>query len=171
MTGDILDPSAILALLPSLLPPSAKELGNGSDAIAVLVHSAMSAVGFRLIAVDDTSPAQHTAVNVLPEVWKANSPGHYTFRYRHDQSSLEYLVKISKLGNRTMINAIAVEAGPTVPFFRLLTKIDCLRATKPHHLTYLRMILFLLPFIRMSAAHLAHSLWSTASYPATALLT
>jgi proteasome inhibitor subunit 1 (PI31) len=111
MAGDILDPSAVIDRLPSLLPPSSKILATTSDAIAALVHTAMSTVDFRLIAVDDASPAQSTDKNVLFDEWNAHGPGGYTLRYRHDQSSLEFVLKLTKLGGRTLINAIAVEAG------------------------------------------------------------
>jgi proteasome inhibitor subunit 1 (PI31) len=111
MAGDILDPSAVIDRLPSLLPPSSKMLATTTDAIAALVHTAMSTVDFRLIAVDDASPAQSTHKNVLFDEWNAHGPGSYTFRYRHDQSSLEFVLKLTKLGGRTLINAIAVEAG------------------------------------------------------------
>jgi proteasome inhibitor subunit 1 (PI31) len=46
---------------------------------------------------------------VLPVEWNKNGPAHYSFKYRHDQSSLEFLITVSKLGMRTLINAIALE--------------------------------------------------------------
>ncbi|RDB22635.1 Proteasome inhibitor PI31 subunit [Hypsizygus marmoreus] len=110
MTNDILDPSALISLLPTLLPPSSKHLASPQDAIAALLHSIMSAVAFRLVAVDETSPSGSVLANVLPAEWNKNGPGNYTFRYRHDQSSLEFVLKVSKLGGRTLINAIAVES-------------------------------------------------------------
>jgi hypothetical protein len=109
MTGDVLDPSAIISLLPTLLPPLSKKLSSAHDGIAALLHSSMSALAFRLIAVDDSSPAQPIVGNVFPDEWNKHGPGNYTFRYRHDQSSLEFVVKFVKLGNRTLINAIAIE--------------------------------------------------------------
>jgi proteasome inhibitor subunit 1 (PI31) len=107
--SNILDPSAITALLPTLLPPNAKKLGCSNDGIAALLHTAMAAVGFRLIAVDDSSPALPELNNVLPEEWNKFGPGNYTFRYRHNQSSLEFVLKVAKLGGRSLVNAIAVE--------------------------------------------------------------
>ena len=98
MTGNILDPSAVVALLPNLLPQSVKKLCSPHDAITALVHTAMSSVAFRLIAVDDTSPARSTLANILPDEWNMHGPGNYTLRYRHDQSSLEFVVKVAKLG-------------------------------------------------------------------------
>jgi proteasome inhibitor subunit 1 (PI31) len=69
----------------------------------------MIALGFRLIGVDDSSSASNITDGVLPSEWNRNGPGSYTFRYRHEQSNLEYIVKVAKLGSRTLVNAIAVE--------------------------------------------------------------
>lgn len=76
----------------------------------MLVHAVMSALSFRLIGIDDGTTITSFAKNILPENWNAHSPGHFTFRYRHDQSSLEFVVKVSKLAARTIVNAIAVES-------------------------------------------------------------
>ncbi|KAJ3517975.1 hypothetical protein NLJ89_g165 [Agrocybe chaxingu] len=109
MTADILDPSAILALVPNLLPACSKKLEFQQDAIAALLHAALSALAFRLTAVDESSSLA-TSTNELPPQWNRSGPGSYTFKYKHDQSSLEFLVKVSKLGSRTVINAIALES-------------------------------------------------------------
>ncbi|KAG6832924.1 hypothetical protein H0H92_004808 [Tricholoma furcatifolium] len=109
-TTDILDPAALISLLPTLLPPSSKSLASPQDAIAALLHSIFTAVAFRLIAVDESSPSAVIENNTLPLEWSKNGPGNYTFRYRHDQSSLEFILKVSKLGGRTLINAIAAES-------------------------------------------------------------
>jgi len=109
-TINILDPSALLSLLPTLLPPSSKILKFPQNAIAALLHTIFTAVAFRLIAVDEASPSNLTSGNILPDGWNKNGPDHYTFRYRHDQSSLEFVVKVSKLGGRTLVNAIAIES-------------------------------------------------------------
>ena len=111
----VLDPSAILSLLPSLLPLSSKTLRSAQDGIAALLHTALSAVGFRLIAVDESAAANALLENILPNGWNQHGPGHYTFRYRHEQSSLEFVVKIVKLGSRTLVNAIAVEVRIMYP--------------------------------------------------------
>lgn len=105
---NILDPSALLALLPNVLPPSCT-LKTPQDAIAILVHTVMSALSFRLVGSDDASTVTSFANNVVPDNWNVHGPGNYTFRYRHEQSSLEFVVKVSKLAARTIINAIAVE--------------------------------------------------------------
>jgi hypothetical protein len=106
---NVLDPAAVCSLLPTLLPPTSKKLNSSHDGIAALIHTALSALSFRLIAVDESSTSLSSSSNVLPEEWSQHGPGNYTFRYRHDQSSLEFVVKVIKLGARTLINAIAVE--------------------------------------------------------------
>ncbi|KAG6868449.1 hypothetical protein C0993_002587 [Termitomyces sp. T159_Od127] len=107
---DILDPAALVSLLPTLLPISSKTLASPHDAIASLLHTIFSAVAFRLIGIDESSSSAIIENNVLPGGWNDNGPGYYTFRYRHDQSSLEFVLKVSKLGGRTLINAIAIES-------------------------------------------------------------
>lgn len=109
---NILDPSAVLGLLPSLLQDQ-KRLSSPQDGLALLSHGIMTTLAFRLIAVDDESPAQNFENNVLHSDWNKHGPGHYTLRYRHDQSSLEFLLKFSKLGGRTLISAIAAEVSHT----------------------------------------------------------
>lgn len=114
MSSTILDPSVLVSKLPNVLPPSTQSLQSQVEGLAALVHAAMSVLGFRLIAVDDSSSPRTFDNNVLPDEWNQHGPGSYTFRYRHDQSSLEFLLKVLKLGTRTVINAIAVEVGGVV---------------------------------------------------------
>jgi len=113
MPGDPLDSAVLTARLPSLLPEAAKKLNSAQDGLAALLHTAMTELGFRLIAVDENSPPKPDVNNILPEDWAKHGPGSYAFRYRHDQSSLEFLLKVSKLGNRTLFNAIALEDDKT----------------------------------------------------------
>src|SRR5712671_1652238 len=120
MAPDILDPSALIAPLLNLLPSNKKRLESQQDAITALIHSAFNALSFRLISVDDSTPESTTLNSILPEAWNTNGPGNYTLRYRHEQSSLEFIIKVVKLGNRTLINAIAVEVRD--------------RLSLPHHL-------------------------------------
>ena len=111
MTFSILDPAALCASLPTLLPPDSKNLNSPQDGIAALVHTALSALTFRLIGVDDSSTSVSSSDNALPISWNQHGPGNYTFKYKHDQSSLEFVVKVTKLGSRTLINAIAIEVS------------------------------------------------------------
>lgn len=109
MSNNVLDPSAIVSLLPTLLPSTSKTLTSSHDGLAALLHTAMSAVAFRLVGVHETVVISPSAGNALPVEWNSHGPESYSFKYRHDQSSLEFVMKISKLGGRTLVNAIAVE--------------------------------------------------------------
>ncbi|TRM67935.1 PI31 proteasome regulator N-terminal-domain-containing protein [Schizophyllum amplum] len=109
---DILVASALLVSVSALLPEP-KRLECPQDAIAALIHAAFTTLSFRLVGVDDTSSTTTYEGNVLPEGWNRNGPGHYTLRYRHEQSSMQFVIKVSKLGGRTVINAIAVETDKT----------------------------------------------------------
>ena len=111
MASSILDPSAVLSAEAKLLPPNDKRLASPQDALAALLHTLFTVLSFRLIAVDESSSTQSYPGNVLPDRWNKDGPGSYTFRYRHDQSSLEFLLKVSKLGSRTLVHAIALEVG------------------------------------------------------------
>ena len=104
-----MDPAVLTGRLPSLLPEAAKKLDSAQDGLAALLHTAMVELGFRLIAVDENSPSRSDLNNILPEDWAKHGPGDYALRYKHDQSSLEFLLKVSKLGNRTLFHAIALE--------------------------------------------------------------
>ena len=124
MSANALDPSALIQAIPSKLPPTKKRLESPQDGIAVLLHTALAALGFRLIAVDEDAPARTYDNSVLPDEWNQHGPGHYTFKYKHEQSSLEFVVKVVKLGSRTMINSIALEVRTSwVAMVALLT--DC----------------------------------------------
>ena len=103
-----LDPAALISLLPTLLPQSDTVLKNSHDAITSLVHTAMSALAFRLTAVDDQSSSTYEN-NVLPVGWNKLGPGNYTLKYKHEQSSLEFVIKLSRMSSRMLINAIALE--------------------------------------------------------------
>ena len=103
--------SAILSAIPEALPPSSKVLRHVQDAIAALLHSILSSVGFTLIAVDEDASATDYPNNVLPEGWNTRGPSNYTFRYQHSESKSEILLKLSRLGTHVIVNAVAVEAS------------------------------------------------------------
>lgn len=109
--SNVLDPSALVSKLPALLPAEKKELQSAQDGLAALAHTAMTALGFRLIGVDDSSATRTFEGNALPIEWNTHGPGSYTLRYKHEQSSFEFIVKLAKLGKRTVLNAIALEAS------------------------------------------------------------
>ncbi|SNX84859.1 uncharacterized protein MEPE_03568 [Melanopsichium pennsylvanicum] len=124
MMIDLLDPSALLSVLPTLLPASSSEpqLRNPSDALAALIHTILTRLDFRLVGLseDDRLPTSSDVptslpneANKLPSQWNHKGPDHYAFRYKQNQSSLDYLVKLVKLGSRSIVHGIALQGSKT----------------------------------------------------------
>lgn len=107
--SEALDPSIIITTIDDILPPGKKSLITPQDGIAALLHSVMTTLGFRLVGLDDSSSDMQQEKNVLPEEWSKHSPDSFAFRYRHDQSSLVFLLKLVKLSKRTVVHGIALE--------------------------------------------------------------
>lgn len=134
---DLLDPSALLHVLQQLLPPihptsttsssssssddasPPAQLGSPADALSALIHTVMTRLDFRLTGLSDddrsapSSSSDALSSNQLPASWNANAPDHYCFRYKHHQSSLDYVVKVVKLGNKAVIHGIALQGSKT----------------------------------------------------------
>ena len=109
---DSMNPAVLMSRLRSLLPEETKELRSAQDGLAALLHTVMTELGFRLIAVGEDSLPVSDLNNVLPENWAQKGPGNYAFCYKHEQSSLEFSFKVSTLANRTLFDAIASEVRP-----------------------------------------------------------
>ena len=87
-------------------------------AIGLFCHACMLAVGFRLIGLgeDHKIEAQSDPDNVqpLPREWNASST--YAFRYAHPQSSLEYMLKVNRLGGKALIFGVGLGDDKTASF-------------------------------------------------------
>lgn len=121
---DLLDPSALLQVLQQqLLPTSSPSplLRNPADALAAIIHTIMTRLDFRLtglseddrLAPSSSESPTSSSTNKLPPEWNAKGPDHYSFRYKHHQSSLDYLVKIVRLGNKAVIHGVALQGTKT----------------------------------------------------------
>ena len=133
----LLDALALLILFPTLLPRSTSSpLPNPTDAIAALVHTIHTTLGFRLIPsinipltgpalqdrpteedFDDGASETATAVDLeedvgategqLPTGWNARGEDSYVFEYRHSQSAMSFRVRVGRMGGRVQIDAMA----------------------------------------------------------------
>ena len=114
---------------------SSKLLKDSYAAVALFGHSCMLAVGFRLIGLGEDHkigrPSTHnspklvsnqskeahsdqTNTKALPSEWDASST--YAFRYAHPQSSMEFLLKVSRLGNKALVFGIGLGDDKTAQF-------------------------------------------------------
>jgi len=126
--------SKILSLVQTSLPKPPKELDaeekskrlifkNSQDAIAALFHSIMLSLEFRLIGFGEEDNLDNNDISydrdsegsivTLPEVWNVQGPNIYTFRYKHRQSSLTFLIKCMKMANKFLVHGMAVEDNKT----------------------------------------------------------
>ncbi|EDN08471.1 proteasome Inhibitor PI31 superfamily domain-containing protein [Histoplasma capsulatum] len=107
----------------SILSRAAASIGNDADvllkdpweAIALIGHACMAAVSFRLIGLDESHRIEsQEPSSPLPKEWNANST--YAFTYSHPQSSMQFLLKISRLGDNAVIYALALGHDKTTSF-------------------------------------------------------
>ncbi|KAJ5506886.1 Proteasome Inhibitor PI31 [Penicillium expansum] len=85
------------------------------EAVALIGHACMVAVDFRLVGLsEDHNLEPSTDTPSLPAEWNANDT--FAFRYAHVQSSMQYLLKVSRLGNNAVIFALALGDDRTSSF-------------------------------------------------------
>lgn len=88
------------------------------SAIALLCHACMLAVGFKLkgLGEDHRIEVQSDSEDIqpLPKEWNTSSS--YGFRYSHPQSSMEYLVKINRLGGKALLHGVGLGDDKTASF-------------------------------------------------------
>ncbi|KAF7192735.1 putative proteasome inhibitor [Pseudocercospora fuligena] len=93
-------------MLASFPKDATTQLRNAYDAIALAAHASMLAVGFRLVGLGEEHRIEATSnpdePEPIPSEWNAQS-GSYAFRYKHGQSSMEFLVKVTRMGNKANI--------------------------------------------------------------------
>lgn len=108
-----LSANSILKYMSQSLPTQdsgQQALKNPYAAVALFAHACMLAVGFRLIGLgeDHRIEAQSESTDVVPLPPEWDSSSSYAFRYKHAQSSMEYLVKVNRLGNKAIILGVGL---------------------------------------------------------------
>lgn len=129
-TSNALSADSLSSHIATSLPRNkSPQLQNATDVIAIACHAGMLAVGFRLVGLgEDHSIEAHATqedARPLPQEWNRSSS--QSFRYKHAQSSMEYLLVISRLGAKTVINGIAM--GDDKPADFHLTTADYISAS------------------------------------------
>ncbi len=103
----------------SLPRDASPQLNNAFDAIALAAHSSLLAVGFRLVGLGEDhrieASSERSAPQPLPTEWNANN-GSYSFRYAHSQSSMQYLLKISRMANKAIVMGMGMGDDKTCSF-------------------------------------------------------
>ncbi|KAG9996129.1 hypothetical protein KCU78_g17601, partial [Aureobasidium melanogenum] len=108
VVGNILSADSLASIMASTLPEeSTPHIHTPFDAIALASHASMLAVGFRLIGLGDDDRITVDSPPRLPASWNSHAPN-YAFRYAHTQSSMEYLLKVNRMGNKAVVLAMGL---------------------------------------------------------------
>ncbi|PTU19676.1 hypothetical protein P175DRAFT_0503218 [Aspergillus ochraceoroseus IBT 24754] len=84
------------------------------EAVALIGHACMIAAGFRLVGLDEEHSIGRPEGPSLPTEW--NNKATLSFRYAHSQSSMQYLLKVDRLGNNVVVFALALGDDRTTTF-------------------------------------------------------
>ena len=131
---------SLASYITSALPRNASpQIKSPTEAIAVACHAGMLAVGFRFAGLGEdhnsgmpllprlsrlslqglrTNKIYHldpATTQPLPAEWNTH-PDSLSFRYTHPQSSMSHLLKISRLGSKTLVYGISLGADKTMSF-------------------------------------------------------
>ncbi|KAG1474926.1 hypothetical protein G6F56_000038 [Rhizopus delemar] len=110
MDKDPLDPSVVLHTASQIV----SRLETPHDALSVAMHSIMLSVGFRFAGLgDDARQEGDGTQRELPKEWNQQGPHHYHFRYSHPQSSLTFIIKVIRMGDKTLILGMGIGDNKT----------------------------------------------------------
>ncbi|KAI8138179.1 PI31 proteasome regulator N-terminal-domain-containing protein [Fennellomyces sp. T-0311] len=108
--SDPLDPASLLHLIAQITPST---LQSPYDALAACSHAIMLSVGCKFAGLGDDARQGDGSVRTLPESWNSQGPSNYAFRYSHPQSSMTFVIKSFRLGNRYLMHGLAIEDNKT----------------------------------------------------------
>lgn len=89
---------------------TSSDFSSSYEAIALFSHACMAAVGFRLLGFGEGQKIEAELSNISPRLspkWNS-SFGSHSFLYAHSQSSMEYVVKVDRLGGKAEIRGIGL---------------------------------------------------------------
>jgi hypothetical protein len=115
MANNPLSTDSILKHMADALPTHAQDdtnsdISSSYEAIALFCHACMSAVGFRLLGFGEDQKLEAELQSIAPRLsTKWNSFfGSHSFLYAHSQSSMQYVVKVDRLGGKAEIRGIGL---------------------------------------------------------------
>jgi len=118
--GNVLSAASLSYIIRGSLPKgSDPQIKTAHEAIALASHASMLAVGFRMVGLGEDhkleTPSDRDEPQELPAEWNTNA-GSYSFRYKHSQSSMEYLLKANRMGSKTVIMGMGLGDDKTASF-------------------------------------------------------
>ncbi|KAI8723308.1 hypothetical protein NCS52_00186500 [Fusarium sp. LHS14.1] len=105
---------SILAGMAEALPThptgdDSSDLASSYEAIALLIHAYLAALGFKLHGFDEDKklPECESLAPRLPQQWNSGF-GSLSFVYTHKQSSMKFVVRVDRMGGKVEIRGLAV---------------------------------------------------------------
>jgi proteasome inhibitor subunit 1 (PI31) len=99
-----------------------QQLTTPNEAVCFLLHALMIRHGFRLVGTDEQEqPQEQENQYILPTGWN-RSKDVFTFKYKHSQSGMMFVLKCMTLGGSLLISAVSVEEGK--PYMMEIKTID-----------------------------------------------
>ncbi|QPG94656.1 hypothetical protein C2857_006648 [Epichloe festucae Fl1] len=113
MTSPLSTP-AVLQGMADALPThqqgdDSSDLASSYEVIALLVHSYLAALSFRLCGFEQDKPIPECEriAPRLPAGWNAGF-GTLSFVYKHKQSSMHFLIRVDRMGSKVEIRGLAI---------------------------------------------------------------
>ncbi|KNB07164.1 hypothetical protein FOXG_08432 [Fusarium oxysporum f. sp. lycopersici 4287] len=92
-------------------PPNddSSDLASSYEVIALLIHSYLAALGFKLLGFDEDKniPECESLAPHLPPQWNSGF-GSYSFVYKHKQSAMTFSIRIDRMGKKVEVRGVAV---------------------------------------------------------------
>lgn len=105
-----LSPAGLCTIIRKTVDPEVG-LKNEYDGLATLVNACMLSTDFKFVGLGEDgkidSAISAESLAILPADWNASTSSSYAFRYTHQQSSMEFIMRITRLGKKTMIMGLA----------------------------------------------------------------
>lgn len=94
---------------------------TATESIALAAHAALLSVGARLVGLGEdhriAAESDPDKPTPLPVEWRTQGGGgNYAFRYKHGQSSMEFLLKITRMGGKAVVMGMGVGDDRTCSF-------------------------------------------------------
>ncbi|KAH6895703.1 PI31 proteasome regulator N-terminal-domain-containing protein [Thelonectria olida] len=106
--------NAVLQRMADALPShppgdDSSDLASSYEAIALVIHAAFVALGFKLQGFDEDKPLPEceNLAPRLPPQWN-NGFGSLSFVYSHKQSAMRFIIRVDRLGGKVEVRGLAV---------------------------------------------------------------
>ncbi|KAK3986554.1 PI31 proteasome regulator N-terminal-domain-containing protein [Cladorrhinum sp. PSN332] len=128
MAPSPLDPSVVLDTMANALPTHEKgdttsDLSSSLDAVALATHATLINLGFRLLGFKEGQNIEAECARLaprLPSQWN-NSASSHSFVYAHTQSSMQFVIRIDRLGTKTEVRGLGT-GDERIMRFEIITR-------------------------------------------------